>query len=195
MEERTVGYRIYTYLKLCTFISIAIALFFIRDIFVEHLKYAVGALMTFYGIEEILYETLFHREHYWHRTKNYLGFVELILGIVTLIAPLEYAGVCIMWASWSIIRESYEIRELISETEARSLTIISGIESATIIVFSVMLIFEPTEHHAMIHLYLLMVELILNPLIPFNDDIYKKRKQKKNSSEESTPEEEAVEEE
>ena len=178
--EKSTKERIYTYIKIGIFLSLCITFFCIRELFVEHLKYFIGGLMVFYGVEEILYESLFYREHFWHKYKNYLGIVDVILGVALLAAPIEYSGVCIIWATWSIVRESYEIRELISETERVSLTIISGIESIVIIVFSVMLICEPTEHHAMIHLYLLLIELILTPLIPLNDEIAKKRKHKQN---------------
>ena len=174
------GEKIYTFIKIGIFVALAFVFFFIRETFVEFLQYFIGGLMIFYGAEEILYEGLFHRYHFWHKSKNYLGLVEIILGVTTLLAPLEYSGVCIIWATWSIIRESYEIRELISEIDRVSLTIISGIESLVIIVFSVMLIFEPTEHHAMIHLYLLLIELILTPLIPLNDEIAKNKKEKEN---------------
>ena len=55
----------------------------------------------------------------------------------------------------------------------------AGVESLVIIVFSVMLIFEPTEHHAMIHLYLLLAELIVAPLTPLVDESITKYKLKK----------------
>ena len=41
-----------------------------------------------------------------------------------------------------------------------------------------MLIIEPTEHHAMIHLYLLLVELIVAPLTPLVDETIVKGKLK-----------------
>ena len=42
-----------------------------------------------------------------------------------------------------------------------------------------MLILEPGEHHAMIHLYLLLAELVLTPLVPLLDEIFEERKQKR----------------
>ena len=46
------------------------------------------------------------------------------------------------------------------------MAIVSGLESVAVIVLSVMLMIEPGEHHAMIHSYLLVAELILSGLIP-----------------------------
>ena len=41
-----------------------------------------------------------------------------------------------------------------------------------------MLIAEPGEHHAMIHLYLLLFEFILTPLVPLLDEIIEQKKLK-----------------
>ena len=84
-----------------------------------------------------------------------------------------------MWATWSIVRESFEIKELVTEIKSWTLTFLSGAESIAVIVFSVMLILEPGEHHAMIHIYLLLLELLLTPLIPLLDEILLERKHKK----------------
>ena len=40
------------------------------------------------------------------------------------------------------------------------------IESVTVIVFSLIMIIEPGEHHARVHLYLLVVELSTKVLFP-----------------------------
>ena len=115
-------------------------------------------------------------------SKTYLGLVELILGITTIIMPFEdYSHVCIIWATWSIIRESYEIKELVTEIRSITWTLISGLESIAVIIFSIMLIAEPTAHHAMIHIYLLLAELILSPLVPLLDEVMEKRKEQKKS--------------
>ena len=82
------------------------------------------------------------------------------------------------YSTWSIIRESYEIKELVTEIKSVTLTIISGIESIAVIVFSIMLIAEPGEHHALIHIYLLLFELILTPLVPLLDEIIEQKKLK-----------------
>ena len=106
--------------------------------------------------------------------------MELILGLTTLIMPLEYSAVCIIWATWSIVRESHEIKELVTEIVSVPLTIISGLESIAVIVLSIMLIAEPTHHHAMIHIYLLLAELILTPLVPMLDEYFESKKHKAN---------------
>ena len=175
----------YLFVKLAIFVALAICVFIFREQLIEHLKFFIGGLMLLYGVEEILFEVLFHGKEFWKCEKTYLGFVELILGVTLFIYPLEAEPqevvkmTCVIWATWSIIREAFEIREIITEVKTTVLKIISGIESIAVIVLSVMLILEPGEHHAMIHLYLLLAELVLTPLVPLLDEIIEERKQKR----------------
>ena len=172
---------IFAILSACTLLSV----FLFKEQLVEHLKFAIGGLMLIYGVEEILFEVLFHRKNFWKCEKTYLGFVELILGTTLFFYPLAANDeevvkmTCVIWAAWSIIREAFEIRELVVEIKSIVLTIISGIESVAVIVLSVMLILEPGEHHAIIHFYMLSIELILTPLVPLLDEIIEAKKHKK----------------
>ena len=175
----------YLIVKLAIFVVLAVLVFVFREQLVEHLKYFIGGLMLLYGVEEVLFEVIFHGKNFWKCEKTYLGLVELILGTTLFFFPLEGNAeevvkmTCVIWAAWSIIREAFEIRELVVEIKSVVLTIISGIESVAVIVLSVMLILEPGEHHAMIHLYLLLAELVLTPLVPLLDEVIEEKKIKK----------------
>ena len=168
----------YHFFKLivCVVLSVLILIFREQLVHLNHLKFFIGALMAAYGLDEIAFEAYCHKLHFIHEHKTYLGIIELVLGVTTLILNLDYEAVCIIWATWSIVRESYEIKELVTEIKSITLTIISGIESIAVIVLSIMLIAEPGEHHALIHIYLLIIELVLNPLIPLGDEIIEKKK-------------------
>ena len=139
----------YLFIKLAVFMALAICVFVFREQLIEHLKYFIGGLMLLYGIEEILFEVIFHGKNFWKCEKTYLGLVELILGTTLFFYPIEAEPevvvkmTCVIWAAWSIIREAFEIRELVVEIKSIVLTIISGIESIAVIVLSVMLILEP----------------------------------------------------
>ena len=175
----------YLFVKLAIFVALAICVFIFREQLVEHLKYFIGGLMLLYGVEEILFEVIFRGKLFWKGEKTYLGLVELVLGTTLFFFPLEanpeevMKMTCVIWAAWSILREAFEIKELFLEIKSVVLTIISGIESIAVIVLSVMLILEPGEHHAMVHMYLLLVELVLTPLVPLLDEIIEERKQKR----------------
>ena len=175
----------YYFVKLIVYVSIAVCVFIFRELLVENLKYFIGGLMTLYGVEEILFEIVFKDKHFWHKDKIYLGIIELSFGIALLCLNLHdnaeetLIRTCLIWATWSIVRESFEIKELVTEIKSWTLTIISGIESIAVIILSIMLILEPGEHHAMVHMYLLLLELLLTPLIPLLDEILLERKAKK----------------
>ena len=168
----------YFSIKLGIFAILAILVFVFREPLVENLKYFIGGLMLLYGLEEILFEILYSRHHILHQGKLYLGGIELLLGVVMLSVPMSYESVCIIWATWSILREAYEIKEVFSEIKCLAPKILSTTESVVVIVFSILLIIEPGEHHAMIHLYLLLAELIVSPLTPLLDEMLANRKSK-----------------
>ena len=182
MEEERSHVKYYA-IKLAIYVVLAVLVFVFRETLVEYLKYFIGGLMLLYGLEEILFEIVFKDKHFWHKDKIYLGSIEIVFGTTLLIINLpyeaDYEAVCVVWATWSIVREAFEIKELVTEIKSWTLTIISGIESIAVIVLSVMLILEPGEHHAMIHMYLLLAELVLTPLIPMLDEIILEKKKAK----------------
>ena len=161
---------IYNLVKLGVYIVLAILVFIFREFFVDHLKYFIGGLMILYAFEENLFIPILHQD------KVYLGFIEILLGIVLLVINISFEGVCVIWATWSILRESYEIKEIACELKTIPPKILSGIESIVVIVFSILLIANPTEHHAMVHLYLLIVELVVAPLTPLLDELLTRKK-------------------
>ena len=65
--------------------------------------------------------------------------------------------------------DSNEVEKAIEKSNSLVLSIVNIIESIVVIVFSVMLIFSPTEHHAHFHIILLGIELILEVVFPVID--------------------------
>ena len=165
----------YSAIKLSVFVTMAIFIFIFRESFVAHLNYFIGTLMIIYGLEEVIYEVYYFGKDFWKQERIFLGFLEILFGTVLLLSQLPIEYVCIIWASWSIIKQAFEIRELVVVVKSWTLTIISGFESIAIIILSVMLILEPGEHHAMMHLFLLLVELFLTPGVPLLDEILEKK--------------------
>ncbi len=178
MKQRTVYHIRYNYVKLAIYFTLAVLIFIFKEPLIEHLRFFIGGLMVMYALEEVLFELIFSRKHFFHQNKVYLGFIELLLGLILVIVNISYEGTCIIWATWSLLRETHEVEEILAELNNLPAKILSGVESLVVIVFSVMLIIEPTEHHAMIHLYLLLVELIVAPLTPLVDETISKIKAK-----------------
>lgn len=157
---------------------------------IELLKYIIGSLLIFYGAEEIIFTVFKDKKHYSIGTL-YWNIIEIIIGIILIIfvkaddIAEAYAIVCVCWAIWSILRETRELVEVTEKLKenklipVRIISVISIFESLTIIALSLTMIIEPGEHHALIHLYLLAVELFtraLYPLINYIADCYNAKK-------------------
>ena len=145
---------------------------------IEVLRYFIGGLIIFYGVEEIVYTVFKNKKHYSIHS-IFWNIVEVVIGIVLIVfvetddIEVTYAVVCVCWAMWSILRETRELAEIVGEINeskpvtCRVVNIINVLESLTVIALSLTMIIEPGEHHAKIHLYLLTVELFTRVAYPF----------------------------
>ena len=168
--------KIYHYFKLVVFIAFAVLVFVLREELLMNLQYLVGSLMLLYGLENVILISIKERTQARKSIWFIFGYSEVLLGLVTLIAIGNYVAVCVMWGVWSILRESLEIYEITSGEIKGIPAIISGIESAVAIVFSVLLIITPGEHHAKTHIYLLIVELIITSFIPVLKELLNRKR-------------------
>ncbi len=167
MREKII--KLYLIIKLVLFSLISAEILVIRLFLLEHLRFFIGGLLILYAVEEFSYALIFERKNILARDKFFVGAVEFVFGIVVLIFDLSFESVCVVWGTWSILRESFEIREMITETKHIPVKIISGIESTVVLILFTTLIISPTEHEAGIHLYVMLPELLLNPLVPLID--------------------------
>ena len=152
--------------RLICFVVCAVLLLIFNELFLHNLRWFIGGLIVLYGSLGVL-ALLLAKVKPIYEGQGFLFFaVEILLGLITLCFIKEYATVCVIWAVWSIIRESVELEEIVARELHPVLAVISGLESVAVVVLSVMLMIEPGEHHAMIHSYLLVVDLILASLIP-----------------------------
>lgn len=160
---------------------------------IEVLRYFIGGLMIFYGLEEIVLAVFKNKKHYSGHSL-YWNIIEVVIGL-TLVVFVEtgdievtYAVVCVGWAIWSILRETRELVEVTEELKHNKLTvcrivaIVNLIESLTVIALSLTMLIEPGEHHAKIHLYLLAVELFTKVLFPIINYTAERLEEKKSKS-------------
>ena len=169
----------YYIFKLILFVILDVFIFLLRAQILEYLKIFIGTLMLLYSVEEIAFELVYDRKNFFHKEKPYLGFVELLIGISVLITDIPFSTVCVVWATWAILREAYEIKDIIVELKNHLPRIISGVESFIAIGLSIQLIIAPSEIGAMIHIYLLLAELICAPLVPLLDIVLPDKKKAK----------------
>lgn len=164
----------YYYLKLAVYIAFSVILFVFKDFLVDNLDYFVGSLFIAYGIVGILENFLFKRKDFYKQLEFVQAFVGIILGILLYTVIKYFDNVCIVWAVWSLFRESVEIYEVINKEVTGWAAILTTVESIVAITFAILLIITPTEHHASIHIYLLIAELMATSLPPVVNDLIKK---------------------
>lgn len=157
--------KIYKSIKFFLFIALGISIFFLMDTYLEHLRFFIGGLITLYGLDGFI-EWLLEKERHEKVHFIFKAAVQLILGICTLVLFKNMETICVIWAVWAIMRESDEIAEYYELFKERIPCLLGFAESVVAIVLSITLIMEPGEHHAKIHMYLLIVELLSTVIFP-----------------------------
>ena len=199
MNSKTVT-KIWRPIKAVLWTAIAILVLILKDVFVHNLNYFVGGIMILYGVESIALHLLKKRS-FLKKNHFFWGAMETILGLILIcfvhVGPPEttdYAVVCVVWAVWSLLRETLEIEECVVEIGHGHPVILSLLESIVGIVFSFLLIIEPGEHHAATHVVLLFFELVTTgfvfPYLRLLGNAIKKRAAKKKGIEIEEEEEE-----
>ena len=158
--------------KLVTFITIAISIIFLMDFYVENLQYFIGGLIVLYGIDKGI---LFVFENKEKKVSLFFQcFVQLLLGICTIFLFNKIETICVIWAVWAIMREAEELTECYELFKERIPCLLNIAESIVAIVFSILLIKDPGEHHAKVHMILLIIELVTTVTFPICRELYLK---------------------
>ena len=164
----------YQLIKTIVFIILGIFIFIYSNTLSYNAYLLVGCLMLMYGIEDLIVRAV---------VKDFLipkfanDFLIILLGIVALFlgGDEHFKSLCIIWATWGILREEWEIEEIVKHLSNKIIAIISFAESIVVIVISVFFIFEPTLHHVHLHVVILGIELILEVLFPLLNEMFKKK--------------------
>ena len=175
--------KVFRYSRLICFLIGSVLLFIFREFFVEHLRFFIGGLMIVYGMLGITEMILEKVKPIYIEHEFLFNLLEILIGLVVLIFLNDYHTICVVWAMWSILRESLEIRVILVGKLHSAFAIVNGIESLAVIVLSILLMMEPGEHHALIHSYLLCVELVLTGLVPIINEFMLKNNNESTSRE------------
>ena len=178
--------RIYYIIRFVIFTILAVLIGVFSHQLLEYLDYLVGGVMLIYGFEGILFTVARVKRGFYKDYQFFLGCMELLLGTVMMALIRDFNIICVMWGTWTIVRESFELYETSHKFLHKFPAILSLALSIIEIVFSILLILHASHHHALTHIYLLIPELIINALSPLLFEIHLKRrghKEKSNSQE------------
>ncbi|MBP5153480.1 MAG: hypothetical protein ILP12_00520 [Lachnospiraceae bacterium] len=131
------------------------------------IAWMVGGVMLLYAVNGVL-RWLARKDP----AKRFLELMDMlilvVLAVVVFAVHSDFTRVCVIWAIWSILREGYEVADVLERYRQRAVRIVDYAESAVVVVLSVMLVLSPAEHaHA--HVILLGIELILEVVFPLTD--------------------------
>ena len=171
--------KVYKFIKLAIFIAFSVLLLVFKNDLVSDLNYFVGSLVLAFGLESTIVISIVSKKQAIKSIKFSFSIFEMILGLTILTAVKNFEFVCVMWAVWSILRQSIDIHEVLSGEVKGALAVLLFVQSVVSIVFSILLIITPIEHHAVSHIYLLIAELLVIALPPVVDEIRNDMKIKK----------------
>ena len=144
----------------------------------EYVVILVGAVMTVYAIETIIV-SIYEKAVLHEENELFEGLILILLAIVLLFTDKNnLEKICVIWAIWSIIRETEEIKECLFDIFhknpprfTKTFHYIHIAESAIVIVLSLIMLLSPTEKTAHTHVILLGLELILEVAFPLMNTI------------------------
>ncbi len=147
-------------LKTGLYSTLAVFIFVLNGTIMPYVGILVGAIVCLYAVEELVVyavkKILFSEAYHL-----FDGIAQLLIGIILFIVSSDIIKVCLVWGVWSILRESKEMAEAIKKLPTKKSEIIDIIESVVIIALSFLMILEPNDDHAYLHMILLGVELVL----------------------------------
>ena len=156
----------YRFIKLALFLVVGVLIGVYHTFMVENLKYTLPTIMIFYGVEAIAFAIYYSRKKCYLEYRLYWGHVEILLGLLVLTNVEDFSTICIVWAIWAILREAWETKVAVSNLTDLVPSIIELTAGLANVIFSILMIMNPNEHHATIHLYLLIVELGVASILP-----------------------------
>ena len=147
--------------KAALYIAAAIVILIFHEEVMPYVGYLVGGVIVAYGLEEAYFAI---REKEWRELSE--AVLQLFFAGLLFVTAENIVSVCIIWGSWSIVRELREMTGAILRIRKDLSGIVNILESLVVMVLSTMMILEPTEHHAHTHVILLAIELILEIVFP-----------------------------
>lgn len=140
---------------------------FSRTSMITYVQYIIGGVMLLFSIEDIIVSCI--KGPLNKESRLFTGIILLIIAVLLIFfldKVDDYQTILVIWAIWSIIREGEDITNASRELSKQKLEILNIVEAVIIIVMSFIMVIDPNEHHAYIHLYLLGIEVMLEVIFP-----------------------------
>ena len=146
--------------KAILYISVAVLIFIFYDALMPYVGILVGGIVFLYATEELIFLSV-KRKLFGSAYYLFDGIAQLLIGVILFLVSNDIIKVCLVWGVWAILRESKEMAEAIDKIPRNKLYVVNVIESVVVISLSFLMILEPNENHARLHVLLLAAELVI----------------------------------
>lgn len=152
-----------TLIKNIVFVVIGLFILIMGGKLFEYTHLLVGISMIIFSIDELINQVI-EKELFTKHSQLPLITLQTLLGALTIVrgsTSLDF--VCIIWATWTFMREAMEIKERVVGEFKKPLKVVPFLnlaESLVVIFFSALLMFE-LEEGILVHIYILGAEFIL----------------------------------
>lgn len=155
----------YNFIQVLVYFIFGIFILIFNKLCLEHIPLIISIVMLLDATDDIIV---------WSKqgiikegTRFFNALVLIILAIILLLVHNEFERCLIIFAVWMILKEGNEITHCIQRMLRQKPAILDLLESIFIVVMSILLIANPNEHHAYIHIFILGAELVSELLFYF----------------------------
>ena len=168
----------YQIAKTILYLTAGILVLIFNQTVINFVGLTVASVVIVFGVDITVF-SIIKKSYFGENSLFFGGIIQFTLGLIILLVKDDIIKVCLTWAIWSILREIKEMSNAINEIRERKYRFINLTESILIIIFSFIMIMNPDEPHARIHVYILGVELLLEVIFPYLNGIIDSRVEKK----------------
>lgn len=137
----------------------AVLIFIFNKSITPYAGILVGAVVCVYAFEELIISAI-NKKLFYDTFHLFDGIAQILIGTILFLVSSDIVKVCLTWGVWSILRESKELAVAVKDIITKRFGFLSIVESVVVIVLSFIMILEPTEGHANLHVILLGIELL-----------------------------------
>ena len=168
--------------KAIMYIVSAVLIFVFNKSITPYAGILVGSVVCVYAFEELIVSAI-NKKLFSDTFHLFDGIAQILIGVILFLVSSDIIKVCLVWGVWSILRESKELAEAVKSIITKRFGVLNVAESVIVIVLSFVMILEPTEHHANLHVILLGVELITVVLFYFAGNLFDNKFAKNDNTE------------
>ena len=166
----------YKNIKTLVFSALGILILIFNNYLIDKANILVGSLMILFGVEGVVIKFVKGKIKE-ELSKFFNDVLIIILGIILFFLGKEeqLVTLCVVWATWAILREGWEISEVFQTYKVKTIAVINIIESVIVVIISILFIFSPTLEKLHTHIIILGIELILEVMFPLSEFLILKK--------------------